>query len=86
MKRYYAKSSAWFKEGSECFRKEEVMSSPLGVKASTAIYRGTYVVGSSDPAGYDIVWYDKGYKEGDEVEMDEHCADDEFIVEEDKDE
>ena len=33
---------------------------------------------------YDTYWHSKGYKEGDEVEMREHCCNSEFIVVEEK--
>lgn len=78
MKRYYAKPETWFKEGTECFREEEMYKFSDG--STSAIYRGIYVVGSSNPDGYDKYWYEKGYKDGDEVEMGEHCCDDEFDV------
>ena len=66
--KYIAKKNTWFKEGTEAFREEPTYE-------GHAIYRGTYVIGES---GYDFYWYRKGYKIGDEVEMREHCSDDEF--------
>ena len=85
MKRYFAKADTWFKEGTEAFRLEEIY--PVGVlfdnhgkTTSSATYSGIYVVGSCDPEGYDEYWYKKGYKNGDEVVMNEHCCDDEFDV------
>jgi hypothetical protein len=90
MKRYYAKADTWFKEGSEAYREEEMFShgsltdGKTGEKTGSAIYRGIYVVGSNKDedgnAGYDVHWYGKGYKDGDEVEMHEHSTDDEFFV------
>lgn len=86
MTRYIAKKDTWFKEGTECFRQDEIY--PAGVlfdsngdTCGSAIYEGTYVVGSCNPDGYDKYWYDKGYKNGDEVTMREHCTDDEFELE-----
>ena len=70
-KRYYAKQNTWFKEGTECFKEEETYD-------GAGIYRGVYIVGPNE--GYDTFWHKKGYKEGDEVEMREHCTDDEFEV------
>ena len=104
MKRYFAKPDAWFKEGTECFRREEIYPAGWtfdkdGVSHASAVYTGTYVVGSSeddlkeeDPEfyqkyggkSYDDFWYDRGYKKGDEVEMNEHCCDSEFNVLEEK--
>ena len=90
MKRYYAKADTWFKEGSEAYREEEMWpygsltDGKTGEKTGSAIYRGIYVVGSNKDedgnAGYDQYWYGKGYKDGDEVEMNEECTDDEFFV------
>ena len=99
-KRYFAKPDTWFKEGTEAFYEEEMFSvgetfDEDGVSHGSAIYRGTYVVGTSEDGlkeedpdlyekwnghSYDNYWYDKGYKKGDEVEMREHCCNSEFIV------
>lgn len=85
MKRYYAKADTWFKEGSEAYREEEMWpygsltDGKTGEKTGSAIYRGIYVVGSSG-GDYDEHWYGKGYKDGDEVEMNESCKDNEFFV------
>ena len=67
--KYIAKKDTWFKEGTESFREEPTFD-------GHAIYRGIYIVGPNE--NYDTFWHDKGYKEGDEVEMREHCSDDEF--------
>lgn len=93
MKRYFAKPGTWFKEGTECFREEEMwppgsLTDPdTGESHGSAMYRGTYVVGSctdfADEPGYDDFWYKKGFKRGDEVEMRENCSDDEFEVRDD---
>jgi hypothetical protein len=83
MKRYFVKPNTWFKEGTEAFYEEEIYSPGIlfgmdGISHGSAIYRGTYVVGPNE--GYDIYWHSKGYKEGDEVEMREHCCDSEFEI------
>jgi len=90
MKRYYAKPDTWFKEGSECQKGDEMFppgsladGAATEEKTGSSIYRGIYIVGTCTPSGqtgYDTFWYDKGYTEGDEVEMSEHCCDDEFFV------
>jgi hypothetical protein len=85
MKRYFAKPNTWFKEGTECFREDEMwpsttLSDNKGNSTGSAIYRGTYIVGSCNPDGYDKFWYKKGFVDGQEVEMREHCCDDEFDV------
>ena len=87
MKRYFAKPNTWFKEGTECFRKEEIYPAGWlfdedGTSTASAIYEGTYMVGSCNPEGYDKYWHAKGHKDGDEVSMREHCQDDEFLIEE----
>jgi hypothetical protein len=80
MKRYYAKLDTWFKEGTEAFREEEMFphgsltDGETGEKTGSAIYRGIYVIGSGGS------YLDESYKEGEEVEMREHCSDDEFLV------
>jgi hypothetical protein len=82
MKRYFAKEDTWFKKGTEAFREEEMFSQLFdndGNSCASALYTGTYVVGSCG-GGYDKYWYDKGYNDGDEVIMREHCTDDEFDV------
>ena len=69
-KKYIAKANTWFKEGTEAHREEEILP-------DSAIYRGIYVVGSEPCDDY---WHKKGYKKGDDVEISEHCNDDEFII------
>ncbi len=88
IKRYFAKPDTWFKAGTEAFRLEEihppgVLFDSDGTTTASATYRGTYVVGSCNPEGYDKYWYEQGYKDGDEVEMHEDCTDDEFDAMED---
>jgi hypothetical protein len=83
MKRYFAKPDTWFKEGTEAFYEEEMflvgeLFDEDGISHGSAIYRGTYVVGPNKD--YDTYWHNQGYKEGDEVEMREHCCNSEFIV------
>ena len=85
MKRYFAKPDTWFKEGTEAFYEEEMfpvgtLFDEDGISHGSAIYRGIYVIGPNE--GYDTYWHSKGYKEGDEVEMREHCCNSEFYVEE----
>ena len=53
MKRYFAKPDTWFKEGTECFRHEEIYPAGWtfdkdGVSHASATYTGTYIVGSSE--------------------------------------
>ncbi len=45
---------------------------------TSGLFRGTYIVGSCNPKGYDIFWSNQGYKNGDEVEMGEICSYEEF--------
>jgi len=71
--KYIAKPDTWFKEGTECFKDEDMYR-------GSAIYRGTYVIGSCNPDGYDKFWYEKGHKDGDEVEMREICSHNEFEI------
>ena len=86
MKRYFAKPDTWFKEGTECFLVEELcphgwLSNEKGEPISTGVYRGTYIVGTCSKFqrdGYDELWYRQGYKDHDEVVMNEHCGSDEF--------
>tara|TARA_R100001509_G_C4726443_1_gene168281 strand:+ start:222 stop:536 length:315 start_codon:yes stop_codon:yes gene_type:complete len=88
MKRYFAKPGTWFKEGTECSRREEMwpacwLYDKNGVPHASATYTGIYIVGSpveDRHPNYDNYWYNKGYKKGDEVEMSELCYDSEFIV------
>ncbi len=86
MKQYYAKPDTWFKEGTECFREEEMWPDGslaecgTNTKHGSAIYRGIYIVGSCNPDGYDKFWYNQGHKNGDEVEMRECCLDTEFDI------
>lgn len=70
-KTYIAKENSWFKKGTECKLLEDY-------KEAGGLYRGIYVVGQN--AGYDTFWHNKGYSEGDEVEMNEVCSHDEFEV------
>ncbi len=70
-KRYIAKKDTWFKEGTECKLLEDYQE--VG-----GLYQGIYIVGENK--GYDTFWHKKGYKEGDEVEMNEVCSHDEFNV------
>jgi len=70
-KRYIAKKDTWFKEGVECEFLEDYQE-------GGGLYRGIYIIGENK--GYDTFWYNKGYKEGDEVEMNEVCSHDEFNV------
>jgi len=70
VKRYFAKPDTWFKEGTEAFYEEEIYPTGVlfgmdGVSHGSAIYRGTYVIGSNED--YDSRWPSQGYKEGDEV-------------------
>ena len=87
MKRYFAKPDTWFKEGTEAFYEEEMfpvgtLFDEDGISHGSAIYRGTYVVGTSEDGlkeedpdlyekwnghSYDNYWYDKGFKKGDLV-------------------
>ena len=83
MKRYFVKPDTWFKEGTEAFYEEEMV--PVGtlfdedgISHGSAIYRGIYVIGPNE--GCDTYWHSKGYKEGDEVEIREHCCNSEFYV------
>jgi len=71
-KRYFAKEDTWFKVGTECKLIEDFEGLNGGY------YRGIYVIGEN--RGYDKLWHEKGYKEGDEVEMNEVCLHDEFDV------
>lgn len=68
-----AKKDTWFKEGSVVELLEEHMTFKDGTKSG--LYRGVYIIGNSD---YDKFWYSFGYKEGDEVVMNEECTSDEF--------
>ena len=77
MIKYFTKLDEWFKAGSEAFLEEFLFEDEVGIRHG--IFRGTYVVGSCNPLGYDIYWYKKGYKDGDEVEMTEVCSYGEFI-------
>jgi len=73
--KYTAKADTWFKEGTEAFLREYMYSDTDGNKYG--IFQGTYVVADS---GYDKFWYDQGYKVGDEVQMRELCAYEEFDI------
>ena len=53
MKRYFAKPNTWFKEGTECFRIEEIYPAGWtfnndGMSYASANYKGVYIVGSSE--------------------------------------
>jgi hypothetical protein len=71
-KRYFAKEGTWFKAGTECKLIEDFEGMNGG------LYRGIYIVGEN--GGYATFWHNKGYKEDDEVEMNEFCRHDEFDV------
>lgn len=75
--RYFAKPDTWFKEGTECFLVDDYrhLDTP---SFNCGLFRGTYIV---DDSGYDqSYWWGKGYKVGDEVEMNEVCSFDEFNI------
>lgn len=89
MATYIAKPNAWFKEGSLAELLEYYYIDSSGQKYG--LFRGTYVVGSCKAddiakgesiGGYDNFWYNKGYKDGDEVLMNEVCAYEEFEIKE----
>lgn len=73
---YIAKPQTWFKEGTIAELLEYYYTDSEGQKYG--LFRGTYVVEKSE--GYDIFWHNKGYKEGDEVQMNEVCAYEEFEI------
>jgi hypothetical protein len=72
---YRAKPDTWFKEGTVAELVESIYTND---GKEFGIFRGTYIVGDT---GYDKFWYNKGYKEGDEVVMNELCCFDEFNTE-----
>jgi len=74
--KYVAKPDTWFKEGSEAFLEEYLFIDADDCKHG--LFRGTYIVADS---GYDKFWHNKGYKIGDEVQMTELCAYEEFNIE-----
>ena len=76
MIKYIAKPDTWFKEGTECILEDDFRTGH--VDSDMGLFRGIYIVGSNE--GYDTYWYNKGYKEGDEVEMNEVCPFDEFDI------
>ena len=71
---YIAKANSWFKEGSTAELLEYLYTD--GDNCKYGLFGGTYVVEKT--TGYDKLWIDKGYKVGDEVQMNEVCAYDEF--------
>jgi hypothetical protein len=75
---YIAKRDTWFKEGTTATLEEDYSDPSKNYFAG--VFKGTYVVGSCNPEGYDEFWYAKGYKNGDEVEMRELCGFEEFEI------
>jgi len=73
--KYTARPATWFKAGSEAFLREYSHIDSNGSKYG--IFEGTYVVEDTD---YDKYWFKKGYKVGDEVQMRELCAYEEFDI------
>ena len=71
---YIAKADGWFKEGTMAELLEYYYTDGEGKQYG--LFRGTYVVGPNE--GYDTYWHNEGHKEGDEVEMNEVCAYEEF--------
>jgi hypothetical protein len=71
---YIAKPDTWFKEGTIAELEEYLFID--GNSCKHGLFRGTYVVGPNE--GYDTYWHKQGYKEGDEVQMTELCAYEEF--------
>lgn len=74
--KYIAKPQTWFKADSEAELLEYYYTDGEGNKYG--LFRGTYVVGEDE--GYDKFWHRQGFKEGDEVQMNELCAYDEFSI------
>ena len=68
---YIAKKDEWFKEGSECELLEDY-------EYGSGLYKGIYIIGKNED--YDTFWHKQGYKEGDEVMMNEICGHDEFQI------
>ena len=75
---YKAKPDTWFKEGTIA---ELIESIYTNNGKEFGIFRGTYIVGSCNPLGYDKFWYKQGHKDDDEVVMNELCVFDEFKIE-----
>lgn len=73
--KYTAKADTWFKADSEAKLIEYYYSDTDGNKYG--LFHGTYVVADGN---YDKFWYNQGFKVGDEVQMREVCAYDEFII------
>ena len=68
--KYISKKDGWFKEGTECRLIDHIF-------VDHGLFNGIYIVGNSD---YDKFWHNKGYKVGDEVNMNEICLYDEFDI------
>lgn len=77
MIKYIAKPDTWFKEGTECTLVESYKRDDCP-GCNSGLFRGLYIVGPN--IGYDIFWHEQGYKEGDEVMMNEVCIFDEVII------
>jgi len=76
MSTYIAKADTWFKAGTIAELLEYFYTDGNGQKYG--LFRGTYVVKNNE--GYNKIWHDKGYEEGDEVLMNEVCAYEEFEI------
>jgi hypothetical protein len=74
--KYIAKPDNWFKAGTEAKLIEFYYAENNG--KNFGLFEGTYVVCKNE--GYDTFWHKKGYKKGDEVQMREVCAYDEFEI------
>jgi len=74
--KYIAKPDTWFKAGTEAKLIDHYYTEDNGKKFG--LFEGTYVVCKNE--GYDTFWHNKGNKEGDEVQMREICAYDEFEI------
>ena len=75
--KYIAKPNQWFKAGSEAKLIEYYYTGDDGKKYG--LFRGTYIIGDTD---YDKFWTSQGFETGMEVQMNEVCCYNEFIVEE----
>ena len=71
---FIAKENTWFKENTEAILLEDYRKENY----NAGRFQGVYIVGSCNPDGYDKFWYEKGFKDGDEVVMIEICSFDEF--------
>lgn len=77
--KYIAKPQTWFKAGSEAklivyqYTDADIFGKKYG------LFRGTYIIGDSD---YDKFWISQGFETGMEIQMNEVCCYDEFIIEE----